>query len=82
MKTNGHTVGGVRIATSADPSVLMANTIIYGNSGWAIDMTATSDYAPFLNCYVQSTDALTKTTIAFTKAFKILSRNIKGFSGI
>ena len=63
LKTGKYTVGGVRIATGADPSVLMANTIIYGNSGLAIDMTDKSDYAPFLNCYVQSTDAITKTQI-------------------
>jgi len=62
-KSGNKTVGGLRIATGADPAILMANTIIYGNSGLAIDMTASSDFAPFLNCYIQSTDKITKTSI-------------------
>ena len=59
---DGKTVGGVRMAVNAGNELLMANTIIYGNSGLAVDITRGSDpVAPFINCYVQSTDSMTKT---------------------
>ena len=58
----GKTVGGVRIATGSTPAILMANTILYGNSGLAVDITAggTVTPAPFMNCYVQSMDEITR----------------------
>ena len=61
--TSGQNVGGLRIASGAASSILLANTIIYGNTGLAIDMTENSDYAPFLNCYIQSQTKITKATI-------------------
>ena len=67
--TSNNNVGGLRIATGADPAILMANTIIYGNNGLAIDMTATSNFAPFLNCYIQSATKITKAAI--TRAINI-----------
>ena len=58
----GKKVGGVRIATNAGTQLLMANTLIYGNNGLAVDITEnTSDAAPFINCYVQSEDSILKT---------------------
>lgn len=58
----GKTVGGVRIATGSTPAILMANTILYGNSGLAVDITAggTVTPAPFMNCYVHSMDPITR----------------------
>ena len=58
----GKTVGGVRIATGSTPAILMANTILYGNSGLAVDITAggTVTPAPFMNCYVHSVDSITR----------------------
>lgn len=58
----GKTVGGVRIATGSTPAILMANTILYGNSGLAVDITAggTVTPAPFMNCYVHSMDSITR----------------------
>lgn len=56
-------VGGLRIASGAASSILIANSILYGNNGLAVDMTDKSDYAPFLNCYIQSQDEITKTVI-------------------
>ena len=56
-------VGGLRIASGAASSILIANSILYGNNGLAVDMTDKSDYAPFLNCYIQSADNITKTAI-------------------
>lgn len=53
--------GGVRIADNAVSSILMANTIIFGNNDLAISMTSTADYQPFLNCYIQSTNEITNT---------------------
>ena len=62
-KSGNKQVGGLRIATGAASSILIANSILYGNNGLAVDMTETSDYAPFLNCYIQSKDAITKDAI-------------------
>lgn len=62
-KSNNKKVGGLRIASGAASSILIANSILYGNNGLAVDMTETSDYAPFLNCYIQSADAITKVAI-------------------
>ena len=58
----GKTVGGVRIATGSTPAILMANTILYGNSGLAVDITAGGSVtpAPFMNCYVHSMDSITR----------------------
>ena len=58
----GKTVGGVRIATGSTPAILMANTILYGNSGLAVDITAggTVTPAPFMNCYVHSMASITR----------------------
>lgn len=46
--TSGHSSanGGIRIATGAESAILMANTIIYGNNGAAITMTASANYSP------------------------------------
>ena len=55
------TVGGVRMAINAGNELLMANTIIFGNSGLAVDITSgTNPAAPFINCYVQSEAQMTK----------------------
>lgn len=55
------TVGGVRMAVNAGNELLMANTIIFGNSGLAVDITSgTNPAAPFINCYVQSEAQMTK----------------------
>ena len=62
-KSGNKKVGGLRIASGAASSILIANSILYGNNGLAVDMTDNSDYAPFLNCYIQSTDAITKGVI-------------------
>ena len=62
-KSGNKKVGGLRIASGAASSILIANSILYGNNGLAVDMTDNSDYAPFLNCYIQSTDAITKNAI-------------------
>ncbi len=62
-KSGNKKVGGLRIASGAASSILFANSILYGNNGLAVDMTDNSDYAPFLNCYIQSTDAITKGAI-------------------
>lgn len=54
-------VGGLRIATGSVPAIFMANTIIYGNNGMAIDITnGTAKTAPFINCYIQSGTAISK----------------------
>ena len=52
--------GGLRIATGANSSILMANTIIYGNSGQSISMTQASgvEYSPFIHCFIQSKTAI------------------------
>ena len=55
--------GGLRIATGADSYILMANSIIYGNSGLAISMTNTSSFSPFLHCYIQSSSNITDSKI-------------------
>ena len=62
-KSGNKKVGGLRIASGAASSILFANSILYGNNGLAVDMTDNSDYAPFLNCYIQSADAITKGAI-------------------
>ena len=55
------TVGGVRMAVNAGNELLMANTIIFGNSGLAVDITSgTNPAAPFIHCYVQSEAQMTK----------------------
>lgn len=55
------TVGGVRMAVNAGNELLMANTIIFGNSGLAVDITSgTNPAAPFIHCYVQSEAKMTK----------------------
>ena len=61
--TSANGVGGLRIASGAESSILFANSIIYGNDGLAVDMTESADYAPFLNCYIQSQNEITKTQI-------------------
>ena len=55
-------VGGIRIAKGANMELFMANCIIYGNSGLAVDATAggSVNSAPFVNCYIQSKKAITK----------------------
>ena len=59
--TSNNGVGGVRIAVGSAPAIFMANTIIYGNSGLAIDITSgTAAVAPFINCYIQSATQITK----------------------
>ena len=62
-KSGNKQVGGLRIAANAASSILIANSILYGNNGLAVDMTDNSDYAPFLHCYIQSKDAITKSVI-------------------
>lgn len=62
----GHINGGaISIATSSNPNLFLANTIIYGNSGMAIrqryDQTIGIDKVnPFIHCYVQSEVAFTQ----------------------
>ena len=45
-KSGNKQVGGLRIAANAASSILIANSILYGNNGLAVDMTDNSDYAP------------------------------------
>ena len=60
--TSNNNVGGVRICTGSEPALFMANTIVYGNNGLAIDITdGTAAVAPFINCYIQSPSQITKT---------------------
>ena len=56
--TSGNRNGGLRIADKARSSILMANSIIYGNDGAAISMTSTATFSPFIHCYVQSVDSI------------------------
>ena len=59
--TSNNNVGGLRIATGSEPALFMANCIIYGNNGLAIDITdGSAAVAPFINCYVQSASEITK----------------------
>ncbi len=64
----GKTVGGIRIASGSTPAILLANTILYGNSGLAVDITndGTVTPSPFLHCYIQSDSEITRQ--AFLKA--------------
>ncbi len=55
--------GGLRIAKGAESYILMANSIIYGNSGLAISMTESSAFAPFLHCYIQSQSTISNGAI-------------------
>ena len=62
----GHKNGGaISIATSSNPNLFVANTVIYGNEGMAIreryDATiAMNQINPFINCYVQTKVAFTQ----------------------
>ena len=51
--------GALALATSSNPNLFIANTIIYGNNGRAIrergDQIKMKDINPFIHCYVQST---------------------------
>ena len=73
----GHKNGGaISIATSSNPNLFIANTIIYGNTGMAIreryDQNINiNDVNPFINCYVQ-------TAVAFTQ--NIYKKNINNYS--
>ncbi|MBO7546104.1 MAG: leucine-rich repeat domain-containing protein [Paludibacteraceae bacterium] len=48
--------GAVSLATTSNPNLFVANTIIYGNSGIAIRdrNTGVDKVNPFLHCYIQS----------------------------
>lgn len=65
-KDNGKKVGGVRMAVNAGNELLMANTILYGNNGLAVDISANNRtdtatiISPFINCYIQSQHKITK----------------------
>ena len=81
----GKTVGGVRIATGSTPAILMANTAIYGNSGLAVDITdgGTVKPSPFLHCYIQSADTITRSV--FTNAIGVYNAedsSTKGHYGL
>ena len=59
--TSNYNVGGLRICTGSEPALFMANTIVFGNSGLAIDITdGKAAVAPFINCYIQSESKITK----------------------
>ena len=59
--TGNNDVGGLRICTGSEPALFMANTVIFGNNGLAIDITdGTAAVAPFINCYIQSATTITK----------------------
>ena len=51
--------GALALATSSNPNLFIANTIIYGNNGRAIrergDQIKMKDINPFIHCYIQST---------------------------
>jgi len=54
---NGSISGGaISLATSSNPNLFVANTIIYGNNGVAIRdrNTAYGNVNPFIHCYIQS----------------------------
>lgn len=79
-KSGNKKVGGLRIASGAASSILISNSILYGNNGLAVDMTDNSDYAPFLHCYIQSADAITKPVI--THAINAHTANNDGNYGV
>ena len=51
--------GALALATSSNPNLFIANTIIYGNNGRAIrergDVIKMKEINPFIHCYIQST---------------------------
>ena len=60
--TSNNNVGGLRICTGSEPALFMANTVVFGNNGLAIDITdGKAAVAPFINCYIQSASKITKT---------------------
>ena len=77
LEEGGHKNGGaISIATSSNPNLFIANTIIYGNTGMAIreryDATININAVnPFINCYVQN-------EVAFTQ--DIYKKNINNYS--
>ena len=57
--------GAISIATSSNPNLFVANTIVYGNSGMAIreryDQNININAVnPFINCYIQTEVAFTQ----------------------
>ena len=55
-ENNQYSGGAISLATSSNPNLFVANTIIYGNNGIAI-RDRNTDYRkvnPFLHCYIQS----------------------------
>lgn len=58
--------GAIALATSSNPNLFVANTIIYGNNGRAIrersKVSGTGIVNPFLNCYVQTELSFTQAT--------------------
>lgn len=66
LEEGGHKNGGaISIATSSNPNLFVANTIIYGNNGMAIRERYDADIKmnqinPFINCYVQNEVAFTQ----------------------
>ena len=57
--------GAISIATSSNPNLFVANTIIFGNDGMAIRERYDTDIPmskvnPFINCYVQTAVAFTQ----------------------
>ena len=48
--------GAISLATSSNPNLFVANTVVYGNNGVAIRDRNTSfnNVNPFLHCYIQS----------------------------
>lgn len=77
LEEGGHKNGGaISIATSSNPNLFIANTIIYGNTGMAIreryDASININAVnPFINCYVQN-------EVAFTQ--DIYKKNINNYS--
>lgn len=77
LEEGGHKNGGaISIATSSNPNLFIANTIIYGNTGMAIreryDQNININAVnPFINCYVQN-------EVAFTQ--NIYKKNINNYS--
>jgi len=70
-------VGGVRVAVGSEPAILMANTIIFGNTGKALSVTSGSAaVAPFINCYIQSATQLT--TSSEGNFIKALTDHVEG----
>lgn len=59
LKEGGQYSGGaISLATTSNPNLFVANTIIYGNNGIAIRdrNTGYQNVNPFLHCYIQSAD--------------------------